>query len=329
MSPNVNFAEDTNRMDVHKNARLTPKGREAMVLAVDGGLSKAEAARQFNTTTKTVTKWLARFRAQGVAGLQDRSSRPHTSPRRTPARLAEEAVALRRQRLTQRQIAGSTGLSPATVSRLLRPLGLGTLEALEPKPPIIRYERDKPGEIIHIDIKKLGRIDGIGHKITGHRQGNWSKRSGWEFVHVAVDDHSRTAYTMVFPDETKASAIAFLQATMAYFAALGVEVAAIMTDNGGCYLSKDFRKACSLLGIKHKRTKPYTPRTNGKAERFIQTVMRECTYASIFESSLQRTQELQRWTHRYNWHRPHSAIDMIPPIRRLNLDENNVLQLHT
>jgi transposase-like protein len=233
-------------MNVHKNARLTAKGREQMVRAVlEGGLSKAAAARQYHTTSKTVGKWVDRFLADGMAGLKDRSSRPHSSPRQTPSSACAAVEALRRQRYPGKQIAAELGLSPATVSRILRRLGLNRLGALEPAEPVRRYERAHPGELIHIDIKKLGRIDGIGHRITGNRHGQSNRRNcgkglGWEYVHVAIDDASRIAFALVMPDEKKQSAIAFLHAALAYYASLGVTVARLMTDNGGCYKAFDF-----------------------------------------------------------------------------------------
>ena len=298
-------------MDVHKNARLTPKGREAMVCAVvEQGLTKAEAARQFNTTDKTVAKWVRRFRAGGVDALRDRSSAPRSSPSQTPLAMHDAVEALRRQRRTQHHIAAQLNLSAATVSRILRRRGLSLLSSLEPQQPRPRYERETPGEIVHIDIKKLGRFSRTGHRITGDRTGQANTRGvGWEFVHVAIDDHSRVAFSQILPDERKQSAIAFLKATVAYYKSLGVSITRVMTDNGSCYISKAFARACKRLRIKHIRTKPYTPQTNGKAERFIQTALREWAYATAFDTSDQRRAELPRFMHRYNWHRPHASLD--------------------
>ena len=317
-------------MDIHKNARLTPKGREAMVRAVvDYGLTKAAAARQFNTTAKTVAKWVERFRAEGVDGLQDRSSKPLSSPGQTAPATCAAVETLRRLRYTGTQIASELGISAATVSRILRRLGLNRLSALEPAEPVRRYERDKPGEMIHIDIKKLGRFNRIGHRITGDRRGQSNSRGvGWEYVHVAIDDHSRIAFAKVMPSEKKPSAIAFLKDAVAYYDSLGVTVERVMTDNGSCYRSFAFRRTCKRLEIKHIRTKPYTPRTNGKAERFIQTSLREWAYAQAYPNSRERKAELPVWLHRYNWHRPHAGIDDKTPISRLGLTENNVLRLH-
>lgn len=330
MSPNVSDSRE-NRMDTHKNARLTPKGREEMVRAVvDSSLSKAATARQFNTTPKTVAKWVERFRTEGVEGLRDRSSRPLSSPSQIPLATADVVESLRRQRHTQVHIAGELGISKASVSRILWRRGLSLLSALEPQDPRPRYERDKPGELIHIDIKKLGRFNRIGHRITGDRSRQSNTRGvGWEFAHVAIDDHSRIATAAIFPNEKKRSAIAFLRSALAYYRSLGVDVQRVMTDNGSCYKSKAFARACNRLGVKHIKTKPYTPQTNGKAERFIQTALREWAYATAFTHSNQRRQALPAWLHRYNWHRPHASLANHPPISRLGLTENNLLGLHS
>jgi transposase InsO family protein len=321
-------------MNVHDNARLTPKGREEMVRAVvDHGLCKAAAARRFSTTPKTLAKWVARFRAQGVVGLRDRSSKPLSSPSQTSLATADAAEALRRQRRTQEHIAAELGISKATVSRILKRRGLSLLSAIESQQPRPRYEREKPGEIIHIDIKKLGRFNAVGHRITGDRRGQSNARGrgdgpGWEFVHVAIDDHSRVATAAIFPDERKGSAIAFLRTAVAYYKSLGVTVDRVMTDNGGCYKSFAFARACKRLRIKHIRTKPYTPQTNGKAERFIQTALREWAYATAFHHSGQRRDALSPWLHRYNWHRPHASLDKNAPVSRLGLTRYNLLRTH-
>jgi transposase InsO family protein len=334
MSPNVTDSPE-NRMNVHQNAPLTPRGREAMVRAVvDHGLTRTEVARRFNTSAKTVTKWVRRFRTEGRTGLRDRSSRPLSSPSQTPFAPCDAVEALRRQRQTQAAIAKELGLSQATVSRILKRRGLSLLSAIEPHEPRPRYERREPGEIMHIDIKRLGRFNAVGHRITGNRAGQSNQRSagtapGWEFVHVALDDHSRIAFSQVLPDEKQASAVAFLKAAVSHYHRLGVNVVRVMTDNGACYKSRAFREACQQLGIKHIRTKPYTPQTNGKAERFIQTALREWAYATAFNTSDQRRAELPRWLHRYNWHRPHASLGNKPPISRLPLTGNNLLTLHS
>jgi transposase InsO family protein len=300
---------------------------------VEGGQTPKALSAAVGVCPRTVQKWVKRFRTEGVAGLQDRSSRPHRLRHPTPPETIARIEALRRQRWTGAQIERETGVSKATVSRVLRRLGLNRLKALEPVEPIRRYQREHPGELIHIDIKKLGRIDGIGHRITGDRRGQSNRRGrgeglGWEFVHVCIDDASRIAFAQVMPDEKKQSAIAFLNAALAYYRSLGVTVARVMTDNGSCYKAFDFRDACRDLGLKHIRTRPYTPKTNGKAERFIQSALREWAYAQAYTHSDRRTAELPRWLHRYNWHRPHGSLDAKPPITRLGLSEDNLLRLH-
>ena len=261
--------------------------------------------------------------------MKDRSSRPHRLHNPTPPALITRIESLRRQRRSGRQIAAQLGLSPATVSRILQRLGLNKLKALQPDQPVRRYERNQPGELIHIDIKKLGRFREPGHRITGDRTSQRSGRNkGWEFVHVCIDDHSRIAFTQIMSDEKASSAIAFLKAAVAFYKSLGISVQRVMTDNGSCYKAFAFRNACRELGLKHIRTKPYTPKTNGKAERFIQTALREWAYARPFQTSDHRAKDLSRWTHQYNWHRPHSAIKSQTPISRSRLSEDNLSRLH-
>ena len=318
-------------MDIHKNARLTPRGRERIVRQVENGQTPQAVAEAAGVCPRTVRKWVDRYRREGLAGLQDRSSRPHRLRRPTPKTVVMEIERLRRQRWTGRQIAADTGVSPATVSRVLHRLGLNKLSALEPAEPVRRYERQNPGELIHLDIKKLGRIGSVGHRITGRYPGAVNRHLGigWEFVHVCIDDASRVAFVQVMPDQRKESAVAFLEAAIAYFANLGIRIERVMTDNGSCYRSKTFRGACNRLGLRQIFTKPYTPRTNGKAERFIQTSLREWAYARAYNTSDERTAELPRWLHRYNWHRPHGSIASKPPISRLGLTGNNLLRLHS
>ena len=297
---------------------------------IEGGSSKAAAARAFHATPKTVAKWVARFRAEGVAGLQDRSSRPRSSPSQTGPAACERVEALRRRRYTGEQIAAEVGVSAATVSRILKRLGLNRLAALEPAEPIRRYERAAPGEIVHIDIKKLGKFNRIGHRITGGRIGqSKSRRVGWEYVHLAIDDHARLAYSEILPDEKRTSCLRFLFNALRFFRGFGVRVERIMTDNGSSFRSHRYAKALRRLRIKHLRTKPYTPRTNGKAERFVQTSLREWAYARAYSTSQHRAAELPIWLHRYNWHRPHGGIGAKPPISRIALTKDNVLRLHT
>jgi transposase InsO family protein len=295
-------------------------------------------ATAFGVDVKTVSKWVERFRSEGLAGLADRSSRPGRLRRPTPAETQQRIIALRRQRWTGQQIAQETRVSPATVSRILRRARLSRFRDLEPPEPVVRYERQTPGELIHIDIKKLGRFEQVGHRITGDRTRQSSTRglrdgrawgAGWEFVHVCIDDASRIAFSQILPDEKKESAVAFLRAAVAYYASLGVTVTGVMSDNGACYKSFAFRDACKALGLKHIRTKPYTPKTNGKAERFVQTSLREWAYAQAYPTSDHRAAELPHWLHRYNWHRPHGGIKLQTPISRLGITEDNLLSIHT
>ena len=317
-------------MNVHKNARLTPHSRADVVRRIEAGQPMAAVAAAFGVSVRTVRKWVERFHREGPEGLKDRSSRPHRLHKPTPETVVTEVERLRRQRWTGKQIAAELGISPATVSRILRRLGLNRISALEPAEPVRRYERDHPGELIHIDIKKLGRFDRVGHRITGNRRGQSNSRGvGWEFVHVAIDDASRLAFSQILPDEKKQSAVAFLRAAVAYYASLGVTVARVMTDNGACYKAHAFRDACRDLGLRHIRTRPYTPKTNGKAERFIQTALREWAYARAYPTSDDRGDELPRWLHRYNWHRPHGSLNSKPPISKLALTSNNLLRLHS
>jgi transposase InsO family protein len=316
-------------MDIHKNARLTPLGRERMVNMVISGQTPKAVSKAVGVCPRTVRKWVDRFKAEGLAGLRDRSSRPDHLRQPTPQATVDRIEALRRQRLTGKAIAVETGVSAATVSRVLKRLGLNRLSALEPAEPPRRYQRDQPGELIHIDIKKLGKFNRTGHRITGNRTGQSNSRGvGWEFVHVAIDDASRVAFSRVMKSERKGCAIAFLKAAVAYYANLGITVERVMTDNGSCYKAFAFRRTCKRLGLRHIRTRPYTPRTNGKAERFIQTALREWAYAKASDTSRQRAAELPNWIHRYNWHRPHASIGSVPPISTLGLAGNNLLRLH-
>lgn len=317
-------------MNIHKNARLTRLRREEMARSVvDGHLSKAQAARTFGVSGKIVARWVERFKVEGRAGMVDRSSRPSHMPQAADPAIVERIVVLRRQRWTGSHIAQETGVSPATVSRVLKRAGLSRLRDIEPAAPVVRYEREHPGEMIHVDIKKLGRFSQVGHRITDDRRQGRSRHAGWEFVHVSIDDASRLAFSQILPNEKKESAVAFLEAAIAYYAGLGVTVSRVMTDNGSCYRSKAFAKACRDLRLKHIRTRPYTPKTNGKAERFIQTALREWAYAVAYTTSNHRAAQLPVWLHRYNWHRPHGSLKSKPPISRLGLSVDNLLRLHT
>jgi transposase InsO family protein len=305
-------------MNVHKNARMTAHGRLLLVRRVrEHGWRVEDAALAAGVSVRTAYKWLARHRAGGERALHDRSSAPARSPRRLPAEVTAAIERLRRQRLTGPQIARRLGRPVATVGLVLRRLGLGRLAALEPRPAVIRYQRAGPGELLHLDTKKLGRIERIGHRITGNRR-DTRRGAGWEILHVAIDDAARLAYSEVLPDERKASAVAFLGRALAWFGRLGVTVERIMTDNGSAYRAHAFRRACADAGLRHLRTRPYTPRTNGKAERFIQTALREWAYARPYASSSERTHAIDPWLHHYNHHRPHAGINALTPAARLN-----------
>ena len=316
-------------MNIHKNARLTPVGRERLVRLIASGLPFSRAGQLCGCSAKTASKWYHRFNTEGLAGLSDRSSRPRLLRAATHQKTVERIITLRRQRLTGAHIAAQTGVSPATVSRVLRRAGLSRLRDLDPAAPVMRYERDNPGDLIHLDIKKLGKFETIGHRITSDPQQGKTRGAGWEFVHVCIDDHSRLSFTQIHPDEKAVSAVAHLRAAVAWYMSMGIKVKRVMTDNGSCYISKAFKTACAELGMRHIRTKPYTPKTNGKAERFIQTALREWAYARAYQTSNQRADELPVWTHLYNWHRPHSALKSKPPISRLGLERNNLLRFHT
>ncbi len=312
-------------MDIHKNARLTLCGREALVKTVlNKGVTLNSAAAEFKVSARTAAKWVARYRSEGSPGLRDRSSRPHRFYRSTPPPLMERVEQLRRQRWTGCRIVAETGLSAATVSRILQRLGISRMRGLDPIPAAVRYEHACPGDLLHLDIKKLGRIGCVGHRIHGDRTQH-VKHVGWEYVHVAIDDHSRIAFSQVMPNEKGLSAATFLETALAWFARLKITIRRVMTDNGPCYKSREFHQLCQRFGIKHIRTRPYTPRTNGKAERFIQTALREWAYGCVYQNSQERITHLPHWLHDYNWHRPHASLGGAPPISRSGLDQNNVL----
>ncbi len=304
-------------MNSHQHARMTVHGRALLVnRIITEGWRVVDAAEAAGISQRTAYKWLARFKAGGVRMLHDRSSAPARPKVRITPALRSMIEALRRTRMSGQAIADRLGLPRSTIGAVLRKLGIGRLAALEARPPIIRYEREKPGELIHIDSKKLGRIDGVGHRITGNRREGRGK--GWEALHVAVDDASRLAYTAVLPDETKESALTFMSDALAFFARHGVTVERVMSDNGSAYRSHAFRDLLATAGLRHVRTRPYTPRTNGKAERFIQTSLREWIYAEPYTSSSQRTAAMIPWIHGYNTTRSHSALNRQTPWQRLN-----------
>jgi transposase InsO family protein len=316
-------------MNIHKNARLTFTRRIEMVRRiVEDKLTPAEAAAEAGVSEPTARKWLGRFLAGGEAGLVDRRSRPDVSPRRISSAKALAIEELRRRRLTQARIAQALGVSKSTVGRVLARAGLSRLRDLEPSEPVVRYEHEHPGDLIHIDTKKLGRIERMSHRVTGDRRDSVDG-AGWEYLFVAIDDHARIGFTDMYPDEGKASAVQFLQNTVAYLRSLGVRPKRILTDNGSAFRSKDFAKACWRLKLKHSFTRPYRPQTNGKAERFIQSALREWAYGIPYHHSAERTAMLERWTHHYNWHRPHQGIKGLAPISRLARSQNNLLTLHS
>ena len=316
-------------MKVHANAPLGPKGRLTMVLRViEQRWSLAAAAEAAGVSERTCAKWVARYRAEGETGLLDRSSAPASIPHRTPDELVEVIALLRRLRMTGAEIAFCLAMALSTVSAVLARIGLGKLSRLEPPEPPNRYERRHPGELIHIDVKKLGRIQGgAGHRATGKRRGNPTKTNaagqrqrqvGWEYVHVCVDDATRMAYVEVLADEKAPTAIAFLRRAIAFFGRHGVSVQRVMTDNGSAYRSAIHAFACRAMGLRHLRTRPYRPRTNGKAERFIRTLLAGWAYGAIYGSSRERTAALDGWLWTYNHRRPHGSLSHKPPIARLN-----------
>jgi transposase InsO family protein len=314
-------------MKLHANARLSVKGRELLVDRVlVEGWSLTEAAEAAGVSDRTAGKWVGRLREEGPAGLADRSSVPERQPTRTGEDRVAAIAALRRVRLTGAQIALALSMPLSTVSGILTAIGLGKLSRLEPPEPPNRYERRQPGELIHIDVKKLGRIaGGAGHRVTGNRgPGQRARGAGWEYVHVCVDDATRLAYVDVLGDEKATTAIGFLRRALAFYARHGIKVARVMTDNGPAYVSLAHKLACKALGLKHLRTRPYRPRTNGKAERFIRTLLGGWAYGAIHATSAQRTAALSGWLEEYNWRRPHGSLSHKPPGARLH-ELNNLL----
>jgi transposase InsO family protein len=316
-------------MNIHKNARLTFVRRLEMVQdLLERKLTHAAAAARHDVSVPTVRKWVGRYLTQGAPGLRDASSRPQVSPRALSPSTALAIVELRRRFLTHARIARSVGVSASTVSRVLMRAGLSRWSDLMPSEPAVRYEHAHAGDLLHIDTKKLGRIVKMGHRVTGDPRDRVDG-AGWEFLFVAVDDHARIGFTQMKPDERQDSAIAFLRASVRYFADMGVSIRGVLTDNGSAFRSKRFAAACRHLGLRHTFTRPYRPQTNGKAERFIQSALREWAYGIPYQRSVERTAMLKRWTHHYNWHRPHSGIGGLAPMSRLNSSRNNLLTLHT
>lgn len=324
-------------MKLHANAPCGPKGRLTMAgRVVDRGWSLAEAAEAAGVSERTCSKWVGRYRAEGEAGLWDRSSAPRSIPHRTPEDRVAAIAALRRLRMTAAEIAGCLGMALSTVSAVLVRIGLGKLSRLEPLEPPNRYERARPGELVHIDVKKLGRILAAGHRVTGSRESQKRTRrerkrvglAGWEFVHVCVDDATRLAYVEVLPDERATTAIGFLRRAVGFLGAHGVTVERVMTDNGSAYRSRVHAIARRTLEIKHLRTRPYRPRTNGKAKRFTRTMLGAWAYGAIYGSSAERSAALPGWLEFYNWRRPHGSLTNKPPGTRLN-ELNNLARTYT
>ncbi len=304
-------------MKLHPNAKLTPTSRAAAVRDVlERGRSVAWVAERRDVSVRTIYKWLARYRAGGLEALQDRASTPHRVPHRTPPRVVKRIVVLRRRRWPAWRIARELRMPRSTVSAVLQREGLGRLEPVDPPPPVRRYERARPGELLHIDTKKLGRFRRSGHRSHGNRSRR-DRGAGWEYVHVCVDDATRLAYVEVLESERAEDAVSFVERAVAWMRRHGVQVQRLMTDNGPAYLSHRFRALCTRLDVKHLRTRPYTPRTNGKAERFIQTLQREWAYARTYRSSRLRRRALPEWLRYYNRKRPHRSLGDTPPALRL------------
>ncbi|OJW77965.1 IS481 family transposase [Thiobacillus sp. 65-1402] len=305
-------------MNSHKNARTTYEGRKLLIERI-AAMGLKPAASAAGISMRTARKWYGRFKQFGPTGLLDRSSRPHKTRSTVDAALCRRIEQLRRARMPMRTIAAIVGRSVATISRVLARQGLSSLKALDPASPVLRYERDAPGELLHIDTKKLGRIVRPSHRVTGNRRDSVDG-AGWEFAHVAIDDHSRASFVQMYADERKDSAVA-------HYAALGVKIKRLLTDNGSAYRSHLFARTCQALGIKHTFTRPYRPQTNGKAERFIQTCLREWAYGRVWNNSAERTAWLPAFLAYYNARRPHSALGYKPPASRLA--GNNLLQLNS
>jgi transposase InsO family protein len=325
-------------MKTHANARLSLKGRELLVDRVENaGWSLMSAAEAAGISDRTARKWIARYRAEGREGLLDRCSAPTVVANRTEERRVEVIAALRRVRMTGAEIAECLDMAVSTVSGILTRIGLGKLGRLGLEPPQ-RYERARPGELIHIDVKKLGRIErGAGHRMIGHHRSNPRKRdlngvdryqTGWEYVHVCIDDATRVAYVEVLSDEKAITAVGFLRRAVEHYATYGITVERLITDNGSAYRSTIHAIACRALGIRHLRTRPYRPQTNGKAERFIRTMLGGWAYGAIYRSSTERNAALAGWLDFYNRRRPHGALSHKPPIARLN-ELNNLLGSYT
>lgn len=315
-------------MRLHPNARTCPRSRRLAVWRLEQGWTLVAAAEAAGVSVRTISKWRSRYRAEGELGLVDRSSAPRWVPQRTPEERVQLIASLRRERLTAWQIAEQLGMPVSTVSTILSRIGLGRLSRLEPPEPANRYQRERPGELLHIDVKKLGRIGRPGHRVNGDRRTR-TRGIGWEYVHVCVDDATRFAYVEVLDDEKAVTAVGFLRRAVAFYAERGITVESVMTDNGSAYVSIVHALACRTLGLRHLRTRPYRPRTNGKAERFIRTLLGGWAYAAIYQTSQQRRRALPAWLNYYNHQRPHGSLSRQTPAARHQSLRNNLLGSYT
>ncbi len=303
-------------MNVHSRARTNPYSRALIVQRMESATWSEDQAAALGITTRTGHKWHARYRQEGPAGLKDRSSRPRRMPRLTPEDRAELIVQLRRCRMSGPQIARRLRMPRSTVAVVLKRAGLSRLRDLTPPEPVVRYNRDSSGELLHLDVKKLGRIERIGHRITGDRRSR-SRGAGWEYAHVAIDDASRLAYVEVLANEQAETTVGFLRRALIFFRRHGITAQRVMTDNGSAYVSHLFAQRCQVHSLRHLRTRPYRPCTNGKAERFIQTMLREWAYRRAYSSSRLRTAALPAWLHYYNHRRPHGGLNGQTPASRV------------
>ena len=313
-------------MRLHGNARTCLYSRLLIVERVlEQRWTVAAAAQAAGVSERTAAKWLARYRAEGRQGLRDRSSAPRRMPRRTPAERVRAIELLRRLRMTAVEIAEVLRMPLSTVSAILKRIGLGKRSRLKPLEPPNRYECARPGELLHIDVKKLARFHRPGHRLLGRGPGRFETAAGYEYLHVCVDDHSRLAYVELLPDERAESAVAFLRRALAFFAVRGVHCERVLTDNGSAFVARCYAEACARLGLRHTRTRPRRPRTNGKAERFIQTLLNEWAYARLYGDSEERARALPLWLNHYNYRRPHGSLGHQPPSTRLNNVSRNYI----
>lgn len=312
-------------MKLHGNARTCPRSRRLLVERVECGWTLRQAAVAAGVSERTAAKWRARWRAEGERGLLDRSSRPLRQPRRTPADRVEAVLRLRRLRMTAAEIAEVLRMALSTVSLILKRAGLGRRSRLDPLEPVNRYEHQRPGELVHLDVKKLARFDRPGHRLLGRGRGRFETGAGYEYLHVCVDDYSRLAYVELLADEQAATAARVLERACRHFASRGITIERVLSDNGSCYRPADFAACCERLQIRHSHTRPRRPQTNGKAERFIQTLLHEWAYARLYATSDERASTLPTWINHYNYRRPHGSLNHQPPATRLN----NVLGNYT